>query len=110
MDAANGQSDAKFPFCWGVASDVGKVREQNEDAFAIEPEAGLFLVADGMGGHRGGELASQIIAQDLPPAIETGLGKLKGRRVASIRSLLSKHVARQNAHLHMESRTLRGKA
>lgn len=41
-------------------SDVGCCRSSNEDSFALEPELGLFLVADGMGGAQAGELASAI--------------------------------------------------
>lgn len=42
----------------GAASDVGRVREINEDAYASRPEAGLFVVCDGMGGAAAGEVAS----------------------------------------------------
>ena len=38
-------------------SDQGPVRTSNEDCFGCDEQAGLFIVADGMGGHNGGEAA-----------------------------------------------------
>ncbi|MGK5083704.1 Stp1/IreP family PP2C-type Ser/Thr phosphatase [Bdellovibrionota bacterium FG-1] len=44
----------------GCATDVGRKRSQNQDHVAALPDLGLFIVADGMGGHRGGETASRM--------------------------------------------------
>lgn len=41
-------------------SDAGRVRESNEDKFVSDTDRGLFAVADGMGGHKAGEVAAQL--------------------------------------------------
>ena len=46
-------------------TDAGKVRSRNEDAFLDSPRQGLWVVADGMGGHQGGDIASQLIVASL---------------------------------------------
>lgn len=50
----------------------GLVREVNEDAYFADPGLGLWIVADGMGGHQAGEVASSIVVKDLPAGVRHG--------------------------------------
>lgn len=50
-------------------TDVGKVRKENEDNYLVSPERGLFVVADGMGGHLGGQVASSLAIQTIDQEI-----------------------------------------
>lgn len=51
-------------------TDVGKKREKNEDSLLVDGSLGLFIVADGMGGHLGGEFASRLAVKTIGEAIQ----------------------------------------
>ena len=58
----------------GAATDLGRVREVNEDSYLIE--APLYAVADGMGGHRGGDVASSLALETVEALFREGEGTL----------------------------------
>ena len=55
----------KLKFETGAATHVGRVREVNEDSYIVRPELGLWAVADGVGGHQAGQIASQTVTSTL---------------------------------------------
>ena len=83
-------------------TDVGKKRKGNEDFLFLDDDRGLYVLADGMGGHRGGALASKITSEDLPVMIENALNRLKIGTAQAIRSLLKRAIAEQSRQLHLE--------
>jgi protein phosphatase len=55
---------------------LGRKRTSNEDAFFIDDELGLYVVADGMGGHAAGEVASREAVDTIYGMVKRGVGKL----------------------------------
>jgi protein phosphatase len=50
-------------------TDVGRRRDHNEDSFLVDPTLGLFIVADGMGGHAGGGTASRLAVETIQTSV-----------------------------------------
>lgn len=77
-------------FSCAARTDVGVVRSGNEDTYLMADDRGLFIVADGMGGHAAGEVASEMAARLLAEAFRPARGmsddELMAQMVAAIRS------------------------
>jgi serine/threonine protein phosphatase PrpC len=79
---------------FGARSDQGKVRSSNEDYCVANPDSRLFLVADGMGGHAAGEIASQIAASTVEEVVSgSGSG-------LSVEELLRLAVQKANTRVY----------
>jgi serine/threonine protein phosphatase PrpC len=79
---------------YGARSDQGRVRGSNEDYYVANPDSRLFLVADGMGGHAAGEIASQIAASTVEEVISDSNSGL------SVEELLRLAVQKANTRVY----------
>ncbi|MFZ5643297.1 MAG: Stp1/IreP family PP2C-type Ser/Thr phosphatase [Bacillota bacterium] len=74
---------------WSQGTEVGLIRKRNEDSVCVIPELALFAVADGMGGHLAGEVASRMAIESVVEELRLGCGSniennlLKGVQIAN---------------------------
>ncbi|MBI4576289.1 MAG: serine/threonine-protein phosphatase [Planctomycetes bacterium] len=91
-------------------SDVGRRREVNEDAYTISEENGLMILADGMGGHESGEVASRMAVEGMlelvqtcrPTHVPVEHPAERERFRAMITCLFNEWVLRTNSRIHAE--------
>ncbi len=98
-------ADMEHRISWietGSATDVGRARQQNEDSFLVSTASGVWAVADGMGGHSAGDLASRTVVEELeripaPSSAADLLANCEARIVEAnsrLRSITNAHQGR----------------
>ena len=95
---------------FGAVTDRGRVRPNNEDRFVAEGDLGFFAVIDGMGGHAGGELASETIAEAVTAFIRETAGDSDKTWPIGLDSNLSVLANRLQIAIRIANRTLATRA
>jgi protein phosphatase len=75
----------------GVATDIGRVRERNEDSYLVEPP--LYAVADGMGGARGGAVASSLALDTVEELFRSGKASLPDMIRSANRAVFERSIS-----------------
>lgn len=86
-------------------SDIGLVRQKNEDVWAQLPENCFFVIADGMGGHRAGEIAARESVNALCHLIKKQAKSDKKRSLANLRDYLQHAIQLINGHVFKLSKS-----
>src|SRR6187399_608589 len=92
-------------------TDTGKVREHNEDTIGFDPDIGLFVLADGMGGYNAGEVASGIAVKTIMNLVREAVaresldGRDKDSGLARHSIILRDAIYRANKIIHQTSKT-----
>jgi len=85
-------------------TDVGRKRKSNEDSLFVVDDLGLYMVADGMGGHRAGEVASELVVETVRVYIKEVHGNTSQANTEPTDSTLSKEANHLLASIHLANK------
>lgn len=87
----------------GYKSDIGKKRNVNQDSFYISKEGfgEIYLIADGMGGHKAGEIASNMAKEIISKDFNENKDKLCGKK--KIKSIMKEIIEKANTKIYLKS-------
>jgi serine/threonine protein phosphatase PrpC len=88
-------------------SDVGRVRDHNEDVYLARPDLGLFMVCDGMGGHSAGEVAAALATETASEFFESLLRDPEGTWPFKIDEALGEEGSRLAVALRLANERIR---
>jgi serine/threonine protein phosphatase PrpC len=87
-------------------TDVGRKREQNEDSWFCDDSLGLYVVADGMGGHNAGEVASKLVVETMRDYIGQNKNDGPPQLLSDTDEKLSKEAQKLLASIHLSNRVV----
>ncbi len=87
-------------------TDKGKKREANEDALILEDALGLYVVADGMGGHRAGDIASRMVVETIGDFIKKSIDHGDDDQTADFDETLSREANRLLNSIRMSNQVV----
>ena len=87
-------------------TDIGKKRKGNEDALFLDDNLGLYVVADGMGGHRAGEIASNLVVETMGEFFQLSKNNGDGHGKVNSDNTLSREANRLLSSIHLSNKVV----